>query len=329
MPSPAFLRLTIVLLLYPSWAIGRDYQCIPYPVESRCEIEWIAHDRHEPITFPSGYQHFRIVSKDVLDRDVSLTRFDSAVYEAMHRPLSVEILFAELQQVVLPDQLILGGFANNQITDLVVDRNQNYTIKYLDLDVNKLTEIGNVSYLVQLETLRLEANQLDSLDGAAFTPLINLKRLYLSYNQFKTIPWRDLPPSLVGIDSYYGALNQVDFRGAKLASFKRLVLTGNFLTNFNATELLEVAPNLEEIYLGHNPIPYKNMQRIEQKFIIWNVAVVAAVNPECHGMRDLACLMEKQPELSEGWKLLILLLAMAMLVLFAVFILLLIKKVQD
>ncbi|XP_058815026.1 uncharacterized protein LOC131678756 [Topomyia yanbarensis] len=240
-----------------------EYHCIDFPIENQCVIEQMSYHPGQKITFPDGYQHLRIgFAKSLNGLESNITTMDNTLYEAMHRPAIVEMTNVGMQRLIVPTKLLLGNFADNAIFSLEVDRTETYKITFLDLDNNQLPNINNISALINLETIHLRGNAIEAIDRSVFAPLIKLKRLYLRYNQFSTLPWTVLPSTLVHLDCYLGSLESVDFRNVSLPALEYLNLEKNDITALNVTQLLHAAPKLKEAYLSYNPIHSDQLDEI-------------------------------------------------------------------
>ncbi|EAT35084.1 AAEL012721-PA [Aedes aegypti] len=188
--------------------------------------------------------------------------FDSELYEAMHRPSSIEVTNTEMETLILPAELSMGDFSNNHINLVNLSNPENYQITYLDLSSNSLTNIDFISRLVNLEVLLLESNTMDHIPSSALRPLTKLKYLYLQYNSFASFPWNALASSIIHFDCYLSSITTAEFSRVSLPSLEYLNLEHNSLSTINVTELLQAAPKLKEAHLYNSHIDSLEMSEI-------------------------------------------------------------------
>ncbi|EAT35085.1 AAEL012726-PA [Aedes aegypti] len=254
-------------------AIATHYECLPYPVASLCRIEFISYHPGDQVSFPTGYQQYQIKSSPSAKMISSKVKtFDSELYEAMHRPSSIEMTNTEMQTLILPAELSMGDFSNNHITLVNLSNPENYQITYLDLSSNSLTNIDFISRLVNLEVLLLESNTMDHIPSSALRPLTKLKYLYLEYNYFTSFPWNALPSSMIHLDCYFGSITTAEFSRISVPSLGYLNLQYNSLSTINVTDLLQAAPKLKEAHLYNSHIDSLEMSRIFAELKAHNVS---------------------------------------------------------
>ncbi|XP_065083446.1 uncharacterized protein LOC135705603 [Ochlerotatus camptorhynchus] len=251
-----------------------QYECLPYPEKSTCIIDFIYYLGGEPITFPTGYDHYRITSRSEKQITSNVTIFDETLYEAMHRPSRIEMANTNMQSLTLPPELQLGNFAANKLSSVTTEAGRHYQISYLDLESNNLKDIAFINRLVNLEVLHLDLNQISSIPGSAVAPLTKLKYLYLQFNPFTSIPWTDLPRTLIHLDCYYCHVESAEFTNVSLPSLEYLGLQHNAFTTINVTDLLRVAPRLKEAHLQNNVMTEHERDRINAKLTSNNISFV-------------------------------------------------------
>uniref|UniRef100_A0AC34GT71 Uncharacterized protein n=1 Tax=Panagrolaimus sp. ES5 TaxID=591445 RepID=A0AC34GT71_9BILA len=144
------------------------------------------------------------------------------------------------------------------------------TLTDLNLSSNKLTNIGSMKHLKNLQSLSLAVNQIKEIDGnllpeslttinfsnnlltdATFLgSLKNLKELWIGNNQIETIPWENLPETLEDISV---GQNKLKFVGSMkdLKNLSNLSLHGNEITSILWEDLPE---GLERLVLSKNKI---------------------------------------------------------------------------
>ncbi|XP_062565361.1 uncharacterized protein LOC134227723 [Armigeres subalbatus] len=305
-PSNRQYRTRFPILLLTARAV--HYECLPYPGTSVCKIDFISYHPGDQISFPTGFQHYQFSSPRSIKKDASsyVATFDEELYEAMHRPSSIEMRNIGLNRLTLPSGLLLGDFAENGLASINVSHGRNYQIAYLDLEINNLKDIDFLSSLVNLEVLHLGRNYIESIPRSAITPLKKLKYLYLQFNFIETIPWNDLAPSLIHLDCYSGEIRSVVFINISLPSLEYLNLQHNELSEINVTELLRAAPNLKEVHLENVEIHITRMLEIHAELELNNISYVDPFRHDTCPISDKKCFQdEENPSISTGKALLL------------------------
>lgn len=256
-------QTSIWFLFSIATAIALHYECAPYAVRSVCRIEYISYQPGEQISFPAGYQHYYIKQKSMRVSSFNVTIFDQQLYEAMHRPTGIEMTSTRLKELILPTELLLGDFDNNHIDTVNTTSGENFLITYLDLSSNFIKNVDFVSLLVNLEVLHLGHNSIETIPGSALSTLTKLKYLYLQSNYYITsIPWSDIPRSIIHLNFARVGLTEVVFTNISLPSLEYLNIRHNELSTINVTELLRAVPNLKEAHLHNNGLEEEQMLKI-------------------------------------------------------------------
>uniref|UniRef100_A0A182J573 Leucine rich immune protein (Coil-less) n=1 Tax=Anopheles atroparvus TaxID=41427 RepID=A0A182J573_ANOAO len=158
-----------------------------------------------------------------------------------------------MEVLEIPIDLEYGDFSRGKIKYLVVPPSETaYPLRYLDLQLNIMGDIRNLSTLVNLETLILSRNRLSSITKQVFQRMTNLTTLDISMNRILEISFSMLPPRLEIVLVHLNGLHSVDFSDANLPALEVLTLSYGFLSDLNTTALLAAAPKLKEIMLLHN-----------------------------------------------------------------------------
>nr|XP_029733171.1 leucine-rich repeat transmembrane protein FLRT3-like [Aedes albopictus] len=266
---------SIWLLVLIAAAVATQYECLSYPVRSTCRIEYISYHPGDQIAFPSGYQQYQIKAPSSFRKAKSkVVMFDSGLYEAMHRPSSIEMTSTSLEELTLPAELLLGDFSDNHLITVHTQQEENYQITYLDLSSNMLHHVHFVSRLVNLETLHLEKNAITHVSDSALRSLPKLKYLYLQRNAVVRIPWSSIPRSLIHLDCETNRVERVEFSNVSLPSLQYLNLQYNVFPSVNVTDLIRTAPNLEEANLYNGHIDIGEMREIMTELTANNVCYV-------------------------------------------------------
>ncbi|XP_029733177.2 leucine-rich repeat transmembrane neuronal protein 4 [Aedes albopictus] len=256
-------------------AIAVQYECLPYPVDSVCRIERISYQSGDQISFPTGYQQYHIkVSRSLKARSSKVTVFNDKLYEAMHKPTSIEMTNTEMDELMLPAELLVGDFSDNNLASVDALQEETYQITYLDVSFNRLHHMDFVGRLVNLEILHLERNAIGHVPGSQLSLLTKLKYLYLQFNSITWIPWSDIPRSMIHLDCYLNSVTDANFTDIDLPFLEYLNLQYNELSAINVTELLRTAPNLKEVHLYNNQIDRIQLRKIMTELTSNNISFV-------------------------------------------------------
>lgn len=114
----------------------------------------------------------------------SVSIFDHQLYEAMHRPTSIEMNSVRMNTLNLVPELLLGDFSENHIDSVDTTNEESFHITYLDLSDNVLEGMNFVSALINLEILHLGDNYIKVIPDSALSTLTKLKYLHLQQNHF-------------------------------------------------------------------------------------------------------------------------------------------------
>lgn len=247
------------------------YECMPPPLKTVCMLERIHYHPGQQPEFPEGYQHFSVINHR---RSGNVSVFDEQLFQAMHRPTSVEMHEVKMEKLLLPGELLYGSFADNRIRSLPVNGSITYQISYLDLSGNRLENIANISALLKLESLFLANNRIKEIGPNVLSPLISLKRLVLHSNYLEEFPWESVSPTIEHLDLSDSHLADFSLRNISLPLLESLDLANNMITHFNVTELMECAPDLEQFLIHYNPIEDEDMLQI------WNSIAAYNITPE-------------------------------------------------
>ncbi|ETN58811.1 hypothetical protein AND_009584 [Anopheles darlingi] len=173
--------------------------------------------------------------------DPTIPTYDAKLHEELNRPPAVIV------EVIAPEP---------------ADSGSQYALRYLDLSRNSLSDMEKLHVLVNLETLILAYNFLETLENTVFRGMHNLTTLILSGNGFEELDLAIFPPSLVWlwVDGCY--IRTLSLEGAHLPALEKLAAIDNNLHSLNVTMLQTVAPNLEEIFLSENVFNKKTIDAL-------------------------------------------------------------------
>jgi len=134
-------------------------------------------------------------------------------------------------------------------------------IDYLNLDRNAITNMDGVAALTGLKWLRLNGNRLDALPD--LKPLVNLRRVYLRDNGFKTVPetLKDLP-SLTDVDLSGNPIEEIPAWLTQLPKLENVSFTRTALKKL--PDDLSGWKRLTSLALGELQLSAEEMARIRK-----------------------------------------------------------------
>jgi hypothetical protein len=129
----------------------------------------------------------------------------------------------------------------------------NYNLKTLDLSMNRLQSVGNLSILM-LENLDLSQCQIKDIEKDCLTGLPWLTHLNLSHNPLENIPDNMQSWFLRDLDLSYCRLSYITNDTFKrLPELERINLIGNRFTNIFKISMFDYNDRLESLKLADNP----------------------------------------------------------------------------
>uniref|UniRef100_A0A2M4AEM1 Putative leucine-rich repeat protein n=1 Tax=Anopheles triannulatus TaxID=58253 RepID=A0A2M4AEM1_9DIPT len=207
--------------------------------------------------------------------------YDTVLHEIILRsPPNVAVINCHLRTLLMPRDLEVGDFLNNMIKAVETDPAQSYNVRYLDISHNSLEDLRNLSVLVNLETLKLDGNQIDQIKPETFARMSNLSILSLGYNQIVKIDLKVLPKSLTTLSMIKNSLTEIDFTSVSFTIMRELNLENNRLTELDVASLMRACPALLMLPIEYNPIPKDEAQRIITELDRHNVTYYINVDNE-------------------------------------------------
>ncbi|XP_050084807.1 uncharacterized protein LOC126570821 [Anopheles aquasalis] len=191
-----------------------------------------------------------------------------SVYDAvLHKtvlgsPPNTVVINCDLHTLVMPRDLEVGDFLNNVIKVVETDPAQTYNIRYLDLSHNILRDLKNLSVLVNLQTLKLERNEIVEIKPETFAKMNNLSILTLGVNHIVMIDLKVLPKSLASLSLKRNSLSEINFASVSFTNMREMYLESNRLTELDVAAMLRACPVLQLLLIEHNPMPRDEAQRI-------------------------------------------------------------------
>ncbi|XP_035772898.1 uncharacterized protein LOC118456344 [Anopheles albimanus] len=196
--------------------------------------------------------------------------YDAKLHEELNRPPAVQVSTARMRRLEIPLDLQYGDFSVNKIVEVTApeprDSGSQYALRYLDLSRNSLSSIDKLHVLVNLETLIVMHNMVETLESTVFSRMHKLTTLVLSGNAFEGLEFTIFPPSLVWlwVDGCY--IRTLGMEGAHLPALEKFVAVDNNLRTLNASVLQTMAPNLEEIFLTDNVFSKETREALQVAF---------------------------------------------------------------
>lgn len=148
------------------------------------------------------------------------------------------------------------------------------TLKYLFISSNKLTSLGNLSHLINLEALDCSNNNLNSLDNlpASLTELVCKynKLTMLNVSNLKCLEILDCGNNNISTLEYGNSLTQLDCNNNKLTvlnKYNSLQTLTVLSCEFNKLEKIPEYPNLKILNCSHNKITsIDNLPHLEELY---------------------------------------------------------------
>lgn len=144
--------------------------------------------------------------------------------------------------------------AGNQISFVEIS-NAPTSLQYLDLAYNNLTEMKNLTKLVELTYLDLSYNQIGDIQLNSFASMRHLETLKLRHSGLHTISYGSFShkSNLKLLDISYNRLVYIDFNMfMSLGALRTLYLEGNNITDMDMSEVRKVFPSLTKIGIAKN-----------------------------------------------------------------------------
>lgn len=261
--------LLMTFMIYqPSIAIEKIHSCFPGSVKDICVLGHVFYNRSQDIKhiFPQNYSIIHIGNsgwKKGLDSVIQV--FDGQLYAELGHPPAVWILTAEVEALEIPRALSHANFASNRIEAFWIERGDaEPLLSYLDLGLNGLSRLTNITAFVNLETIYLQGNNLEVLELNVFKSLTKLKVLNLNYNQLTVLSGSLFPPSLIYLGLQYNDMTTLDYSTLQLPSLEVLNIGHNSLRAIDAGKLLPGLPKLQILLLSHNKLSEESLLLVLQ-----------------------------------------------------------------
>ncbi|XP_052867228.1 uncharacterized protein LOC128273327 [Anopheles cruzii] len=258
----------LLLLAVVSTSSALVYQCEPGTGPTLCRItNFVYSEGLQPlpvVNLSNSVNSIQVYyQRNYSKRKAEFSVYDATLHETVfRRPTSVMIFNCYLQSVVIPPNLQVGDFFSNNINTIETDRKMTYDLRYLDVSHNSLSELKNLSVLVQLQTLNLEENQIATLVPETFASMRNLSVLYVGSNSIVQIDLKMLPKSLTFLSIFRNELTELEFAGVSMRVLRMLDIESNNLVSLDVKAMLAAAPSLELVTIEFNLFSKAEAERI-------------------------------------------------------------------
>ncbi|XP_058824785.1 leucine-rich repeat-containing G-protein coupled receptor 4-like [Topomyia yanbarensis] len=256
MNAGALKSIIILLLGCLAQAAVEHHTCIPTSYTSICILEYVYYSRNDTTThvFPKGHSHVRIGSERWFHSINSIVReFDTKLYNELDRPQALEVVNSGMTSLEIPRALEYANFADNSLKEFSIESGAGETfLTFLDLSSNALSNLTNISSLVNLESLYLSNNEIQTLEPDVFKQLTQLKVLELNQNKITSVPENALPRSLSSLGLFRNQIRELKYNHISLPSLEVFNIESNHLETFDAAALLLAMPKLRIVRFGGN-----------------------------------------------------------------------------
>ncbi|XP_049299856.1 uncharacterized protein LOC125772326 [Anopheles funestus] len=168
-------------------------------------------------------------------RESSMYMLPPGMYGAFRNLQELRVWWMHLHSIHIDPRLLSLDAEKNRISSITTDPGTVPLLRKLELNLNRLRNIDNISVFENLEVLLLSHNDLRTLDLCVFQRMSKLRHLDLSSNNI--------------------ALVRSSIATEKLTSLTVLYLNDNRLTYLDLS-VLRSFPALEKVHLGNNALVY-------------------------------------------------------------------------
>ncbi|XP_053670640.1 uncharacterized protein LOC128720964 [Anopheles nili] len=270
----AFQRLLVLIMLLACVSANYtkvlwNHRCDPGSEIFACTVPHFLYKpgrNHSTLEAPDTVHKVRLaypMEKKILD-DNEILAYDQVLHATLHRPRAIQITSCSLTTVEFPLDLEYADFADNSIKSVVVSNNvtSEYALQYLDLSGNRLESISNLSLLVNLKTLNLKNNWLESADLSVVLHMVKLSVLDLSICELEELSFASLPNTLEWLLLSKNSLSSLDLADVQLPALQVLDLQYNSLEELDTNALFAAARNLKVVLVGYNDFPREKAKSI-------------------------------------------------------------------
>ncbi|KFB42168.1 AGAP013186-PA-like protein [Anopheles sinensis] len=152
----------------------------------------------------------------------------------------------------MPTDLQTGEFQQNRIRLVHTNSSLPYTVTYLDLMYNSIADISNFSALTNLQTLNLEGNYIEKVNGTIFAGMHNLSVLYLEANDILDLDFKGFPKGLTKLWLFKNYLTDLELDDVSMPALTVLDLRRNSLTTIDSAAVFAAFPGLKILPIAYN-----------------------------------------------------------------------------
>lgn len=187
----------------------------------------------------------------------------------------VDLRNNQFDKLVISQKAHIIRAQNNGISELTLNKtDQDFSLILLNLSMNSLQSLPELSKFKKLEKIDLSFNQLVSFDSKVFTRLSKLQTISFSHNKLKSLNFGLLlnTVALEYLDVSYNNLGSFRLRGL-FPRLYELYIEGNGLVIFDKN-MRKMAPKLEKIGLSDN---YWNCDDLARSLVQFGIDRVVPV----------------------------------------------------
>ncbi|XP_038116628.1 uncharacterized protein LOC6053554 [Culex quinquefasciatus] len=269
----------------------RNHSCVPTGFSKVCFLDRISYNSHDQRVihrFPANLTHVRLGGEVVMFRDFKIQHFDTKLYGMMGKPRTLEVINLWVRTIQLPRTVQHADFRRNILDQFEVEPGEDAPLlTYLHLGNNWLSNIANLSVLVNLEVLLLQNNHIEHIDHSTMQNLTKLRHLDLTHNFLTQFSTQVFPKSLTYLSLNSNEIKLLNYDGLYFPPLLTLNLERNDLPSIDASALILAMPKLKMVRFGGNPIDPNEFRLAVQQFRKHNVSV----NGEAD---EVACLYKEE-----------------------------------
>ncbi|KFB42173.1 AGAP013186-PA-like protein [Anopheles sinensis] len=204
---------------------------------------------------------------------LSITVYDTVLHSNILRnPTSVQISNNHIGELHMPTDLQMGEFQHNWISVVHTNSSLSYKVTYLDLMYNSIADISNFSALISLQTLILEGNIIEKVNGTTFSGMHNLSVLYLGANHILDLDFKGFPKALTKLWLFKNYLTDLELDDVSMPALNVLDLRRNSLTTIDSAAVFTAFPGLEILQIEFNQFQENEAKRIITELNQYNLS---------------------------------------------------------
>lgn len=254
----------VLFMVYqPSIAADQIHTCFPGSFKEICILGHVFYNKSHDTKhiFPQNYTLYRIGNDGWSKAINSVIRvFDGQLYGELGHPPAIEVLDSEVETLEIPRALRHANFADNRLRDFWIENGDaEPLLSYLDIGRNWISNLTNITAFVNLETIYLHANRIESLELNVFKNFTKLKVINLNYNRITALSGDYFPLSLTYLGLYSNDLKTLNYSALQLPSLETLNIERNYITTIDGARLLLSLPKLKLIRLGNNALSHETL----------------------------------------------------------------------